>query len=193
LIGCQPLEIPDGHGFIDLASATGILAAVRTDPSKNPGKWQIFHDNLQGFFILSPPHHLHIPLNIEARGAGQTAGGLIQLLNGKGTRYGLGISLIGGLSVAQTLIILTGQYYRTYVDAITTGRTFGSINITWGFADSNLEIPFIAFNLLYIGTGDQVDIKMPADLDQFGRENSHGTVIGGEGLVQFGHNPTNGR
>jgi hypothetical protein len=24
---------------------------------------------------------------------------------------------------------------------------------------------------------------MPADLDQFGREDSHGTVIGGKGLV----------
>ena len=59
--------------------------------------------------------------------------------------------------------------------------------------DSNLEISFIAFNLLYISTGDQIYIKMPADLDQFGRENSHGTVIGGEGLVQLGHNSTNGR
>jgi hypothetical protein len=97
-------------------------------------------------------------LNIEACGAGQTAGGLVQLLNGKCTGYGLGISLIGGLSVAQTLIILTGQYNRAYVDTITTGRTFGRINKTRGFADSNLEIPFIAFNLLDIGTGDQVDI-----------------------------------
>jgi hypothetical protein len=166
---------------------------MRTDPAKHPGQRQIFHDNLQGLFILSLPHHLHIPLNVEACRAGQIARGLVRLLDGKGTGYGLGISLIGCLPVAQTLIILTGQYYRAYVDAITTGRTFGSINKTWGFTDSNLEIPFIAFNLLYIGTGDQVDIKMPADLDQFGRENSHGTVIGGEGLVQLGHNPTNGR
>ena len=28
---------------------------------------------------------------------------------------------------------------------------------------------------------------MPADLDQFGRNNSHGTVIGGKGLVELGH------
>lgn len=28
---------------------------------------------------------------------------------------------------------------------------------------------------------------MPADLDQFRRENSHGAVIGGEGLVKLGH------
>jgi hypothetical protein len=33
---------------------------------------------------------------------------------------------------------------------------------------------------------------MPADLDQFGRKDSHGTVIGGKGLVQLGHNATDG-
>jgi hypothetical protein len=34
---------------------------------------------------------------------------------------------------------------------------------------------------------------MPADLDQFGRDNSHGTVIGGKGLIQLGHDPADGR
>ena len=33
------------------------------------------------------------------------------------------------------------------------------------------------------GTGMNFDIDMPADLDQFGRDNSHGTVIGGKGFV----------
>jgi hypothetical protein len=36
-------------------------------------------------------------------------------------------------------------------------------------------------------------VDVPADLDQLGRDNSHGTVIGGEGLVELRHNPTNGR
>jgi hypothetical protein len=29
------------------------------------------------------------------------------------------------------------------------------------------------------------DIDVPADLDQFRRDNSHGTVIGGKGLVEL--------
>jgi hypothetical protein len=33
---------------------------------------------------------------------------------------------------------------------------------------------------------------MPADLDQFGRDNSHGAVIGGKRLVHLGHDPANG-
>ena len=34
---------------------------------------------------------------------------------------------------------------------------------------------------------------MPADLDQFGCEYSHGAVIGGKGLVKLGHMAANGR
>jgi hypothetical protein len=33
---------------------------------------------------------------------------------------------------------------------------------------------------------------VPADLDQFGRDNSHGTVIGRESLVELSHNPADG-
>jgi hypothetical protein len=58
--------------------------------------------------------------------------------------------------------------------------------------NGDLEVSFGAFNLVYLGRGDQVDIEMPADLDQFGRDDSHGTVIGGKSLVQFAHDTTNG-
>ncbi len=34
---------------------------------------------------------------------------------------------------------------------------------------------------------------MPADLDQFGRDNSHGAIIGGKGLVQLSGYPPYGR
>jgi len=39
----------------------------------------------------------------------------------------------------------------------------------------------------------QLDVQMPADLDQFGGDNSHCTVIGGKGLVQLRHGPADGR
>ena len=37
------------------------------------------------------------------------------------------------------------------------------------------------------GKGKQLDVQMAADLDQLGGDNSHGTVVGGKGLVQLGH------
>ena len=55
------------------------------------------------------------------------------------------------------------------------------------------EVAFLALNTLNLAEGQEFNIDMPADLDQFGRDNSHCTVIGGKGLVQLGHDPTNGR
>jgi len=41
--------------------------------------------------------------------------------------------------------------------------------------------------------GQELDVKVPADLDQFWRDNSHGTVICGECLVKPGHASSYGR
>ena len=59
--------------------------------------------------------------------------------------------------------------------------------------DSNLEVSAKAFNLFYPGASDQVDVRMAADLDQLGGNDSHGAIVGGKGLVQFGHGPADGR
>ena len=40
---------------------------------------------------------------------------------------------------------------------------------------------------------DKFNIDVPADLDQFRRNNSHGAVIGGKCLVQLGHHTADGR
>jgi hypothetical protein len=59
--------------------------------------------------------------------------------------------------------------------------------------NGDLEVSLGALNLSNLGTGDQVDIEMPADLDQFRGDNSHGTVIGRKCLVQLRHDTAYGR
>jgi hypothetical protein len=46
---------------------------------------------------------------------------------------------------------------------------------------------------LDLAQGEQFDIGMPADLDQFGSKNSHRTIIGRERLIQLGHGTAYGR
>jgi hypothetical protein len=55
------------------------------------------------------------------------------------------------------------------------------------------EMPHLSLDIQDVRVGDELDVQMPADLDQFGRDDSHGTVIGGKCLVQLGHQPSNGR
>jgi hypothetical protein len=61
------------------------------------------------------------------------------------------------------------------------------------FSHQNFEVTFKTLDLFNLGAGDEVDVTMPADLDQFWRDNSHGAIIGWKGLVEFRHHPPNGR
>jgi hypothetical protein len=55
------------------------------------------------------------------------------------------------------------------------------------------EVPRFTAHVCNFRKGQELNVEMPADLDPFGRDNSHGAVIGGEGLVQRRHDPSNGR
>jgi len=59
-------------------------------------------------------------------------------------------------------------------------------------SDFHFETTFLSGDAFNFREGEQFNVNVPADLDQFGGNNSHGTVIGGKGLVQLGHHPADG-
>ena len=83
------------------------------------------------------------------------------------------------------MVIFIGQRYRANLDTISACGALGRIDIAGVLIDGNFEITGTACNAVNFSTGNQVDIEMPADLDQFGRDNSHGTIIGGKCFVEL--------
>jgi hypothetical protein len=77
--------------------------------------------------------------------------------------------------------------------AITTPGAFINVNVPGFFVDLNLQITLFSFDALDGGAGMDLDVNMPADLDQFRRYDSHGTIIGGKCFIQLRHGPANGR
>jgi hypothetical protein len=132
-------------------------------------------------------------LDIQTGRACQAARGLVCFLDSESSRYGLGIFLKGGLSGHQALIVSAGQDHGAYFGTVAASSAPGFIDVPRGFVEGNREISFGPLDLFNFRAGDEIDIQMPADLDQFRRDNSHGAVIGGEGLVQFAHNPADCR
>jgi hypothetical protein len=51
------------------------------------------------------------------------------------------------------------------------------------------KITLFSFYSFHFRKCQNLDVWMPADLDQFWRENSHRAVVGGKGLVELGHMP----
>jgi len=74
-----------------------------------------------------------------------------------------------------------------------TGATPGTqvhIDAPGAFFDLDLEIAGFAFDGFKICVCDEFDVQMPADLDQYGGDNSHRAVVGGESLVELRHDAT---
>ena len=55
-----------------------------------------------------------------------------------------------------------------------------------------MKISLLSLDINDFGNGEKLYVNMPADLDQFRRENSHGTIIRGKGLIQLGHGAPDG-
>ena len=138
------------------------------DPPQDPGKGEVFHDNFKGFPVPPLSDHLDIPLDIESRGTGEAAGGLVHFLYGKGAGNGLSVFLVGGLPLGKALVVLIGKRDGAGLGAIAAGRALCLIQIARVFVDGDIKMSGGTIDLCQFRIGDQFDVQMPADLDQFG-------------------------
>ena len=95
----------------------------------------------------------------------------------------LGITKIRGLTLAQTQIEFIGYLLRAFVGANAAGNTLLHVDVARHFPQSDGEIARLAADADHLCRSVNFYVNVPADLDQLGRDNSHGTVIGGKGLV----------
>ena len=91
------------------------------------------------------------------------------------------------------LIIWIRDQDRAVFYAGCTTRAFVLYNVSGLLDQGYFKVFCFPFYTVNFSIGKDLDIGMPADLDQFGREYSHGAVIGGIGLVKLGHMAANGR
>jgi hypothetical protein len=84
------------------------------------------------------------------------------------------------------------QHHRAVFNAGTTAGAAFFDDAAGSLFNLYREIPGRSFHTFKVCIGDQFDVQMPADLDQFRRDNSHGTIVGGKRLVQLGHDTPDG-
>jgi hypothetical protein len=82
---------------------------------------------------------------------------------------------------------------RAVFNTTPTSGTQLHIDTACSFFDLYLEISRAALHGFQIRIGDKFYVQMPADLDQFRGDNSHGTIICREGFIQLSHDASYGR
>jgi len=81
------------------------------------------------------------------------------------------------------LVVLVFYLYRTCLFTFSTASAFFYVYVPRVLKKSYFEIPRLSINADKLCIGYEFYVQVPADLDQLRRNNSHGTVIGGKGLV----------
>ena len=139
-----------------------------TYASQDSRKGKLFHDDLKGFLVLSLFDHLDIALDVQSGRACQAAGGFILLFNGISAGDSLGVLFICGPAGGQTPVEFVGKFDGTDFGAIAAAGAFGKVDKTGVLLDGSGKATFFPLEINQFRIGDQFNIQMPADLDQFG-------------------------
>ena len=114
------------------------------------------------------------------------------IVNGVLQGNGLRVFHINGFPLAKPSIVGVGNLLGAFFRTGPACNAFVHVHITRITGDVDPEITFLARNLFDLGKGQQFDIDMTPHFHQFGGENAHGTIVGGESLVQLTHDTADG-
>ena len=193
VVGHKPFQVADGDGLIHFLAAAVGLTGVGADPADGPRQGQPIHDQGQGLGIFVLLDELHVTLGAEIGRAGPDARGPVGFLDGEGGGNGLGIEPVNRLAFRQPQVEIVGHPHRAHLGTGPAAGAFARVDVTGFFLHADREIPRRTTHGLHFGQGVDLDVQVPAAFHQFGRDDAHGAVIGGEGLVQLGHDPADGR
>jgi hypothetical protein len=93
----------------------------------------------------------------------------------------------------QILIVRVGDLDRAVLRAGRTACAPVFDDVSRPFGQGDFEISRFTLHPVNVGMCQEHDVRMPAAFEKFWRLDTHGAVIGGEGLIELGHLATDGR
>ena len=189
----EPVEFPDGQGVVVIAPGADAFAGMVADPAADARKRVVLLEEFDGFRVFALVDQGDISLDADMGRAGGLARGGAPFADGKGPGDGLGVFFIDGFSDGKAPVLLVRDFNGTDFGAFAAAGAFGKIYKPGFLADFGLEMARFAVQGENFRSGFELNVQVPADLDQFGRDDSHGAVVGGKGLVQLGHEAPDGR
>ena len=193
LIHHEALEGHDGNGLIHFVAGALVLAAVITDATTDSRERIVLFDDAVCLGVPFFADEGDVALGALVDGTGVAAGRRAPFLDGVGVGRGLGVELVDGLALHQPGVKEVGHLHRADLGAIATTGAFIQVHEAGALMHQRGEIARLATQFLQLGTGDDLDIQVAATFHQLGGHDAHGAVVGGESLVQLGHDAADGR
>ena len=166
---------------------------MRADPAANRRNRIVSQDDLQRLVEPSLCDQSHIALRALMDGASGLAGRGSAARNAEYIGNRLRERPEDRLPLSQSLIEFGRQRDWTVCRASAATRAFRRVNKTRLLLDADREIPRLAFDAFHLTQGENLDVLVPADLDQARRHGAHRAIVGGKSLVELRHDSANGR
>ena len=80
----------------------------------------------------------------------------------------LGVRYVRRRSAVQAAIKFVDRRNGADLTALAAPRAGGRIDVAWVSAQSDLEMPLLAFQCMNLGIGNDLNVRIAADLDQLG-------------------------
>jgi hypothetical protein len=77
--------------------------------------------------------------------------------------------------------------------AVSAGLTSVLADMAGFLPDFYLEMPLFTLDIFHFTVGEKLYVRILSHGDQFRRKDTGGAIVGGEGLVELGHTPTDAR
>ncbi len=193
LVGDEAFQRGQIHRIVHSGTRARSGAGVRANPAADGGQRVVAQNDLERFFKALLRDQSHITLSVLMNGARSLAGSDTAARDGEDVGDGLRERPVDRLPLSQPLIKLGGQRYRTLRRARAATRTFRRVHKTRLLLDADREIPRLPIDALHLAQGENVDVLVPADLDQTRRHGAHRAIVGGKSFVELRHDPANSR
>src|SRR5664280_1126523 len=193
VIAHEALETGDGQRLVHFAARAVGLALVRADAAADGREGVRVAGHGVRLGVAAVGDQSQVALRAGVHGAGALAGAVAVLGDRVGVWDGLRVEFVDGLALAQFLVVAVGDHDGALGGAFAaTGAEIG-VDEARVVEHLGLEVPRLSFEAGELRIGDDVDVEVPAGLDQLRRQRAHRAVVGGEGLVELRHVAAKGR
>jgi hypothetical protein len=192
-VGGKTLKRTDRYRAVQFPPIAFLFTRMVADAPDRGRKRIIFFHHIEGFFIAARLDQGDIALGTRLRRTGVLAGAGASLGDKICIGDGLRIRPIDRLSLIEALVEFIGKENRTDLCTVVATGAFLHIDVTGMLPDGCLEMPGLPPQGDQFGISNDFDIEVPACLHQFWGDDTHGAVIGGKGLIELRHLPTNRR
>ena len=138
------------------------------DPAADDGERIVLFDEFQGFLVFAGSNQGHISLDADMSRTICLAGRGPDLVDGKTAGNSLGELTIDGLPLGEAFIEFGGDVDGADLGAVAATRTLIDVDEPRGLGHSDLEFSRFTLDGFNRAPGQDLHIRMTADLDQFG-------------------------